>query len=230
MLPALLWMVFAQMKPFESSDFPAAAQQRAVAATVRLKNTTQACDGSGVLVGRIGPVVYVLTAAHIADKDDKLTISVFTKDSYPRSAHEYPGELIARQDEQDLAIIRFTTSDELPSPARPYPPAKIPDAKDFPGLTVGCNDGGAPTCLAVVVAGKKRVRRRADEGTALVWEIKSAPKTGRSGGPLLDREGRLLGVCSGAAADKGYYAHAEAIYAFLKQNALEVLADEEPKK
>ena len=230
MLTAILWMAFAQIKPIDAPNFPAEAQERAVAATVRLKNTTQACDGSGVLVGRIGPVVYVLTAAHIADKDDKLTVSIFTKDSYPKPAHEYMGELIARQEEQDLAVIRFTTSDELPGFARPYPPAKIPDAKDFPALTVGCDDGAAPTCVAVAVAGKKRVRRRAGEETALVWEIKSPPKPGRSGGPLLDREGRLLGVCSGAADGKGYYAHAEAIYAFLKQNGLEVLADEEPKK
>ncbi len=230
MLSALLWMAFAQIKPIDGPDFPAEAQERAVASTIRLKNMTQACDGSGVLVGRIGPVVYVLTAAHIADKDDKLTVSVFTKNSYPKPAHEYPGEIIARQEEQDLAVIRFTTSDELASCARPYPPAKIPEAKDFLALTVGCNDGAAPTCLAVDVVGKKRVRRQAGEAPALVWEIKAAPKPGRSGGPLLDRDGRLLGICSGAADGKGYYAHAEAIYSFLKQNGLEALADLEPKK
>ena len=230
MLPALLWMVFAQIKPVDAPNFPAKLQERAVTATVRLNNTTQPCDGSGVLVGRAGPVVYVLTAAHLADKDDKIEASVFTKDSFPRAAHVYKGEVIARQEEQDLAVVRFITSDELPDSLRPYSLAQIPDAKDFPGLTVGCKDGEAPMCLAVVVAGKKRVRRRAGEGTALVWELTPAPKAGRSGGPLLDREGRLLGVCSGAGDGKGYYAHAEAVYSFLKQNGLEFLADEKPKK
>jgi len=182
MLATLLWMAFAQIKPIDAPDFPAEAQERAVAATVRLKNTTQACDGSGVLVGRIGPVVYVLTAAHIADKDDKLTVSVF----HERLLSPARSRIHGRVDRpagragpgDDFASLLRTSCQARCGPIRP---PRYRTAKDFSALTVGCNDSAAQTCLAVAVMGKEASAAPSGRGDGPRMGNKVAPETGAFG-------------------------------------------------
>src|SRR5438477_471826 len=81
---------------------------------------------------------------------------------------------------------------EPPGQVRVCPPRLVPGDRAFPALTVGCGNGGPPTCLATEVTGRKLVRKRGVEGAAFHWEVKGAPTRGRSGGPLVDRRGYLL--------------------------------------
>jgi hypothetical protein len=69
--------------------------------------------------------------------------------------------------------------------------------------------------------------RRPGEGAFAAWEVATAPVKGRSGGPLFDRRGFVLGIASGANLELGYFTHTEEIHRFLKSNALEWLAEPE---
>jgi hypothetical protein len=227
----LLLAVPGEIPVADSEDFPAEAQVAAVAATVRVSNPALSAEGTGVVVGRSGPVVYILTAAHNVEKAERLGVATFSKASYPKPENVYDAAtVVARWKEQDVAVLRLVTGDVMPGTIRICPPRLVPREKNFAGLTVGCSKAEAPSCLADTVREKKLVRRPGEEGTAVVWELGNAPQGGRSGGPLLDKRGYLLGVCSGGGDGKGYYCHVEAIHRLLKKNALEWLYDEDERK
>jgi S1-C subfamily serine protease len=228
---ALLLLVPGDFDVLESKDFPKDAQVRALTAGVRVVNTTGDVTGSGVLLKRSGPVVYVLTAAHVVAGAKKLEVATFSADSYPKPAAVYGSvEVIATSKELDLAVIRWTTRDAMPGVMEVCPVGKVPEGKNFAALSVGCADGGAPTCVLETVKAKKKVQKRADEDKVPCWETAAAPGKGRSGGPLLDTRGYLIGVDSGAGDGKGYYTHIEAIQSFLKANGLKWLTEEKAEK
>jgi S1-C subfamily serine protease len=52
---------------------------------------------------------------------------------------------------------------------------------------------------------------------------------GRSGGPLIDQRGFVIGICSGTSDGKGYFTHTHEIHRFLKQNAFDWLADKDTR-
>jgi S1-C subfamily serine protease len=214
----------------ESRDFSRETQAAAVTGTVRVVNVGQEMEGSGAVLKRNGPFVYVLTAAHVVADARRVDVATFTADSYPRAAALYRGaEVVARSAAADLAVLRVTTRDALPGSLRVCPPTSVPDAKDFPALAVGCAEGGPPTCTVETVRGKRRVRKPGAEETACYWQAEGEPARGRSGGPLLDRRGYLIGVASGAGDGKGYYGHAEELHAFLRRNGLKWLYEETEK-
>jgi S1-C subfamily serine protease len=209
-------------------EFPKQVQSSALTATVKVANVTRGVDGSGVIVGQSGPHVYVLTAAHVIDQARRLEIHTFSNDSPPSPLKVYEGaEVVARsKDSEDLALVRLATKDEMAGALKICPPESIPTGKRFAALSVGC-EGGVPSLNAETVNGRKTVRRPGAPGLTM-WEIQSRPLPGRSGGPLLDSQGRLLGVCSGANAGEGYYTHTEILHAFLKANGYRWLYQEEP--
>jgi S1-C subfamily serine protease len=212
-----------------AADFPKDLQASALRATVRIVNAAKGVEGSGVVVKQDATSVYVLTAQHVIDKADKVAVHTFTAESYPKSAKVYDAaKVVAQSKEQDLAVLRITTDDKMPGVLPLCPAAKAPTDKDFPGLTVGCNTGKPPTCRAETVKGRKSVRRPGEEAV-VSWEVGAAPAPGRSGGPLVDKRGYVLGVASGANDGLGYYVHTVEIAAFLKKYVLEDLAEEEKK-
>ncbi len=232
MIPlALLLLLPAEIGILDSKDFPKEAQLRAVTATVRVVNLTKGDEGSGVLLKRNGPIVYVLTANHIVDGAKRVEVSTFSAGSHPKTAAVYRmAEVIAQAPESDLAVLQWTTRDEMPGAAKVCPPSKLPEGKEFVALSVGCADGRPPTCALEDVKGRRKVRKPGVEGTVLCWETARAPLKGRSGGPLLDRRGYLIGVDSGAGDGKGYYTHIEEVHAFLKRNGLKWLTEEKAEK
>jgi hypothetical protein len=228
---ALLLCAPTDIDVLDSKDFPRDAQVRAVTATVRVFNAAKEVGGSGALIGRNGPLVYVLTANHVVDGAKRLEVSTFTADSYPRAAAVYrAAEVIAQSAEADLAVLRLTTRDELPGSVLVCPPARLPEGKEFVALSAGCDRRPAPDCALEDVKGKRRVRRPGAARGVLCWETARAPAMGRSGGPLLDVRGYLIGVDSGAGDGKGYYTHAEEIHTFLRRNGLEWLYEEKADK
>ena len=69
--------------------------------------------------------------------------------------------------------------------------------------------------------------RKEEGGPArVVWQTSREPARGRSGGPLLDRRGHLIGVCSGRAGGAGYYTHAERVHDFFKEHGVKWLYEE----
>jgi hypothetical protein len=127
-----------------------------------------------------------------------------------------------------LAVVRVGTRDKVPAVLPLCPAAKAPTNKDFAAVSVGCDGGKAPTCRAETVKGRKAVRRPGEDAV-VSWEVERAPAAGRSGGPLVDRRGYVLGIASGASDDRGYYVHPEEIARFLNKHVLGDLADEAKK-
>ncbi len=228
----IVWSVLlsacGEIETVPSADFSAEAQTAAVAGTVRVVNAAAGVQGSGAVIGRDGPFLYLLTANHLTDKAERLEIHTFSASSYPRADSVYRGaQVLARAANEDLALLRLVTRDAPPGSIRVCPPRLVPEAGDFPALAVGCGEGKAPTCRIEKVAGKKRVRKEGQEGTALYWEVGREAGQGRSGGPLIDRRGRLVGVGSFNGDGKYYFSHAAEVHAFLRNNGLQRLYQEE---
>jgi hypothetical protein len=211
------------------SGFSKEQQERALATTVRLLNQVRHSRGSGILLGKNGPTVYVLTASHVVADAREVDVETFSAASYPRPAKVYRfAEVIGRsgQGTLDLALIRFSASDPIGekvpiSKMKAYPPT-------FLALSAGCSTGRPPSCSVESVVSTRLARREGQTAQALYWETKERPARGRSGGPLLDARGRLIGVCCGSNGDAGYYCHIDEIVRFLKQQGLHWLVAEDP--
>src|SRR5205814_1868388 len=88
-------------------QFPRELQQRALRATVRFDH-----GGTGTLIHREGPFVYVLTVSHAFKTVKQANVQVFSADSYPRVDRQYRGaEILAQNEAADLALLRFVTRD-----------------------------------------------------------------------------------------------------------------------
>ena len=196
-----LWflLLLTPAQTIESKAFPRPLQQRAVAATVRIVNRSEKVEGSGVILGAGEKSIYILTAAHLLNRSPRLEISTFTADSYPRPAKVYDKvEVVARtHDMRDLGLIRVSTDDPLPERLPLCPPRLLTKKETFDALSAGCGAAGAPLCLVERVQGARLIRRQENMKPALFWEVKREQTSGRSGGPLLDSEGNLLGIASG---------------------------------
>jgi S1-C subfamily serine protease len=217
----LLWCLPGQIETAPSTDFPRKLQVTAVTATVLVEDRLRGLTGSGVIIGRSGLYLYVLTAGHLVDKGAKLQIQTFSAESYPRPGGTYRSvEVVDRLTTKDLALIRVATRDALPGKLKICPPGEEPRGARFPALAVGCCNGEAPTCELSQVNGKKQVRKLGEERTAPYWELDKALGKGTSGGPLVDKRGFLIGVASLASNGKGYVAHLDSILEVLQRNGL----------
>lgn len=224
---AMLCLLPGQLPTLDNKDFAREIQEKALTATVRVANAAEGFEGSGILLRQEGPFVYILTADHLVGKAKQLDVSLFTAASFPKAEKVYKGvEVLARDARADLAVLRLATKDALPAPLPLCPTNKVPDGKGTVVLTVGCQANGTPLQMADVVKAVRTVSKPGQEGKTKCWETAKGSVEGRSGGPLLDTQGRLLGVASGTSGGKGYYIHTEEIRAFLKHKSLSWLGEE----
>ncbi len=225
-----LLLVPGEIPTIEAPDFSKELQASAVTATVRIVNVDRKTQGSGVIIGANGPAVYILTAGHVVEKTERLEIHTYSAESYPKAKKVYEtAQVIARlKDLNDLAIVRLSSTDQMPGSLRVCPPRLVPREKNFSALAVGCGGGNAPSCL-IDRAEKKQVRRQPGGEIGFLWEGGKLPPSGRSGGPLLDKQGFVIGVCSGTNDDKGFYCHTEEVHNFLRRNGLKWLYEEKEK-
>ena len=80
---------------------------------------------------------------------------------------------------------------------------------------LGLTDGAMT--VRVDRVGSKQAIRPPDRGLTFYWETDHLPERGRSGGPLLDGHGRVIGLCEAARGSHGYYTHLDEILAALKR-------------
>jgi S1-C subfamily serine protease len=220
---AALALLPGQVEITPSTQFSRRLQTAAVTATVRIANVGQGSQGSGVVIARKGRFALVLTAGHIVREASRLEVATFSVGSYPSPEDVYrSAEVLAvAADVRDLALLRVPVGDKEVGQLDLCPRALVPEQSGFSALAVGCAGGAAPTCLIDKVLASKRVRRETAAGSALFWEVDQKYPGGRSGGPLIDARGHLLGVLSGTSKGRSYFCHAEVIRAFLKEAGVE---------
>jgi S1-C subfamily serine protease len=208
---------------------PALVREAGVAATVRVSDPDRDGVGSGVVIAVRDGFVYVLTAAHVLGPDARPRVETFrpADPRKPDSVHDRC-ELLFRAPDADLAVLRLPAGKRewAAAPMAPPPaPARDPDA----GWSVGCDGGGGPSLESVALTGRKLVRRKDGSG-AFFWQARGESAAGRSGGPLLDADGRLIGVCSGTQAGLSYYSHPDEIRAALRAHRLGWAAGDKGEK
>ena len=209
----LLFLLLGQGDP---SPFSETRKQSALAATVKIVNVSQRAAGTGVIIGRRGDFLYVLTARHVVADAKSLEILPFAE-ANPSQPMKPLREVrvVATSDEiRDLALLRIAVAEETFPVLLLCPARSLPKEAGFKALSVGCSLGRSPTCEPEEVIGKKKATRGPDGKPGVFWEVEREIPEGRSGGPLLDRRGMLIGICSGVSKEKGYFTHADEIRAF----------------
>jgi S1-C subfamily serine protease len=216
----------------EAKDYPKAMQMKALAATVRIVNRSNQSEGTGVILGRDRKGIYILTANHLVARSDRFEVDTYSEVSYPGPIKTYNKVKVVAQakDVRDLALIRLETEDRPTGTIPLCPLNQLPASAKFEALSVGCGPRTAPLCLVEQVLKEKRIRRPPGRDTALFWETEIGQTPGRSGGPLLNPRGELIGLASGANEGKGYYSNVKEIQAWLKDVEFAFLLGEKEKK
>jgi S1-C subfamily serine protease len=220
------------------STFPKARQQEVLEATVRITmpptHDHGAPVGTGVIVLRSHGTAYILTADHVlaVDGGGQPTVSTFTAKSVPfPNAKTTKVTVVQRLPDVDLAVLRAAIA-EPTGVIRMCPKEKMAEGatptaqKPLPVLTAGMGGSfDSPFLLVDKVTG---LRRAKPGSSALFFQADTAPSAGRSGGPLVDRHGYLIGICSGTRGGRGFYVSIGEIRAALGRKNLDWLADGKP--
>lgn len=217
MFAIALLLPIPELPVIPAASLPVEAQWKAVAACPVIR--TARGHGSGVVIGKKDEFVFVLTAAHVAPFD-LAGVEFYTQDSWPgmgwradeaRVVQRWGGEI-------DLALLRCKVSREpgiLPLAA----PGQRPKTFPAPALSVGAAGGIFPTIEADTILAKQSVRPRENSpDIAFYWRMQQRSRKGRSGGPLLDIEGKVIGICIATDDRSGFYVHLDEIQAALKRD------------
>jgi len=176
----ILWQ-----RPLDSADDVAAVAKVAKGITVLIDGVN---PGSGIIVGREGNTYTVLTAAHVVPVQDEYDIITSDKQKHPlrySTVQKIPGV--------DMATAKFTSD-------KTYPVANLGDAtkvtEGSPVYVAGFPKPGAAITEPVYNFTTGRITANASkplaDGYGLVYSNSTLP--GMSGGPVLDRQAKLIGV------------------------------------
>jgi S1-C subfamily serine protease len=140
-------------------------------------------EGTGVVVSDAGEV---LTAYHVVDAADTITLTVADG---TRSA----GTVTAQDPEKDIAVVTPDQAPQVP-PAVLGKPSSLAIGSD--AYIVGNPFGLYGSMSTGVVSGLERSFRDpvTDDVMSGLIQVDAAVNPGNSGGPLLDRAGRVVGI------------------------------------
>ncbi len=156
--------------------------------------------GSGFVYDTLG---HIVTNYHVVEGADELTVTL-------ASGEEYPARVVGQDSSNDLAVLQIDAGENLP------PPLALAAADDQhvgqTVLAIGSPYGLQQTLTTGVVSALGRVIEspEANQFIGEVIQTDAAINPGNSGGPLLDLEGRVIGVnsqiisSSGASAGIGF--------------------------
>jgi serine protease Do len=162
----------------------------------RFRSIPQMASGSGAIISEDG---FIVTNNHVIDGADEITVTLTNKKSFK-------AKLIASDPSTDLAVIKI-------------------DAKDLPFIVYGNSDDvkvgqwvlavGYPltletTVTAGIISAKGRTldinSRQSKTPVESFIQTDAAVNPGNSGGPLINIDGKLIGINSAIASPTGAYA------------------------
>ncbi|HEV2754690.1 MAG TPA: trypsin-like peptidase domain-containing protein [Actinomycetota bacterium] len=161
-------------------------------------------SGSGVIIDEKG---IVLTNFHVVQGAAEVNVRIFSGDEH----EDVEGEVIGGVPEQDLAIIRIDKDGLVPMEIGRSADLKLGDDVVAIGYPLGL--GGATVTAGIVSAIGRSITASNASGDAEslqnLLQTDAAINPGNSGGPLIDTEGRLVGintaaVQAGAAENIGF--------------------------
>ncbi|NII27747.1 PDZ domain-containing protein [Pseudoflavitalea sp. X16] len=162
----------------------------------RLRSVPQMASGSGAIISEDG---YIVTNNHVVDGADEINVTLYNKKTFK-------AKLLASDPSSDLAVIKI-------------------EAKGLPFLIYGNSDEvkvgqwvlavGYPltletTVTAGIVSAKGRTldinARQSRTPVESFIQTDAAVNPGNSGGPLINTDGKLIGINSAIASPTGAYA------------------------
>lgn len=168
-----------------------------------LTGNSQEGQGSGVIIDEGG---IILTNFHVVEAATEVTVSFQEK-----GRDDLEGEVIGGVRGQDLAIIRVAAADLTPMEIGRSSDLRLGDEVTAIGFPLGL---GGPTVTSGIVSAVGRsitASGSSGESESLqnLLQTDAAINPGNSGGPLIDAEGRLVGintaaVQAGAAENIGF--------------------------
>jgi S1-C subfamily serine protease len=211
-----------------AGDFPKEIAQQAIDATIRLVSREEKGGaGTGVIIGVKDEFAYALTAKHVIQKRrERIDVLARVGDkvvAFPQV------DVLAEAADADLALIRFPIGAAKVATMELAP--KSDDLKRFPFrvLKVGWQLDSGATCLEDAALDRKLLKDK-DGKSAFFWQTRDPSDPGRSGGPLVSRDGKLLGICSGNQEERGYFTHRDEIHYFLRKDSSSAWLVAEPRK
>jgi S1-C subfamily serine protease len=140
--------------------------------------------GSGVVVNQDGDI---LTSLHVVDgaKTIDLTFADGSKS---------PAQVVTKQPEHDIAVVRAIKPPPVLVPATLGNPGAVRQGSE--AYALGSPFGLYGSVSAGVISGLDRSFREPHTGQVLsgLFQIDAAVNPGNSGGALVDRDGRLIGI------------------------------------
>jgi hypothetical protein len=190
--------------PAQADDgIPAAvlADLKAATVLVKVRDGAAAGTGSGFLMQTDGTTGLIVTNDHVvsigpAGRPRKPVVHV-VQHSGRQAERTVPAEVVATDPNRDLAVLRVTNVRDLPKPLDLTQEVKL--SETMPVYVVGFPFGEALATSArnpAVTIGRGSVSslREDDRGVLSVIQIDGDVNPGNSGGPVVDGNGRLVGV------------------------------------
>ena len=152
-------------------------------------------SGTGVIVGTEPGYFWVLTASHCVSDGGPVAVHLIWRDGKSHPGKSWaPKQLVARIRSDDVALLKIKRDGPVPGalPIRPdlfEPPAPV--------LSLGCDNAEYPWMWEGNIIGTQ-----ADS-----WVTDVQPWHGRSGGPLIDQQGYVVGICSAYSGNRGVFCH-----------------------
>ena len=154
-----------------------------IEAIVKVNDQRNHVEGSGVIASRDG---LVLTNHHVVDKAQKVEVII------PGHKQEYPAEILGTDKQTDIAVLRIQIDEPLPA-------AEFGSSKDLRVgewvLAIGNPYGLEGTVSFGIVSAKGRNLEVRDLLNDFI-QTDAMIDRGSSGGPLIDLEGRVVGINS----------------------------------
>jgi S1-C subfamily serine protease len=150
--------------------------------------------GAGVVINARGAV---LTALHVVEPGERINVRF-------ADGTQSLARLASRQPASDIAVLTVDRLPEVVVPAVMGGGAQVGDAV----LPVGNPLGLQSTLTAGVVSAIDRsVRTRSGQTLAGLIQFDAAVNPGNSGGPLLNRDGQVIGIVTGLAnpSEQAYF-------------------------